>query len=208
MHRDAYIVGLTGGIGSGKSTVAEVFKTLGAALVDTDAIAHRLTASGGRAIDVIRAEMGEQFIAADGSLDRAETRAQVFADGSVKRVLESILHPLIRKDVETALASDPVQGAPYAILVVPLLFDSLTYRNRSHTTVLVDCPIATQSERVISRSGLGAGETARIINSQLPRAFRLQLADDLIWNGDVLETLRSKIEPLHRRYLQNARSLK
>ena len=178
MLPDAYIVGLTGGIGSGKSTVAEVFKTLGAALVDTDAIAHLLTASDGRAIDAIRTEMGEQFIAADGSLDRAQTRARVFADGSVKRVLEAILHPLIREDVETALASDSVRRASYAVLIVPLLFDSLAYRKRIHTTLLVDCPIAIQFERVKRRSGLGVNETARIVNSQLPRMLRLQLADD------------------------------
>ena len=204
MGANGYIVGLTGGIGSGKSTAAALFSALGVVLVDTDAIAHTLTDRGGRANAPIRSRLGAQFIAEDGSLDRAATRDRVFADPNVKRQLEEILHPLIHEEVEIALRSDPVQKAPYALLVVPLLFETLTYRDRTHTTLLIDCPVAAQIERVRLRSGFSAEQTARIVDAQLPRALRLQLADDVIWNGESAGMLWTQIEPLHRGYVQNA----
>jgi dephospho-CoA kinase len=205
MGQNGYVVGLTGGIGSGKTTVADLFSSLGAALVDTDAIAHRLTASDGRAMAAIGAQMGSQFVAQDGSLDRDATRARAFSDPKVKLALEAILHPLIREDVEAALGSDHVRRAPYAMLIVPLLFEALTYRRRTHATLLVDCAVVTQFARVKHRSGLEESETARIVDSQIPRAVRLQLADYVVWNGDVLGGLPSQIEPLHRRFIQSAR---
>ena len=205
MARTGYIVGLTGGIGSGKSTVAGILSTMGIALVDTDAIAHALTAREGRAIAAIRARMGAEFIADDGSLDRAATRRDVFADPNVKLQLEAILHPLIREEVEIALRSEQVLKAPYAILIVPLFFETLAYRDITHRTLLIDCPVATQMARVGQRSGFAAEETARIVNSQLPRAMRLQLADDLIWNGESAARLSVQVAPLHLRYLLNAR---
>ena len=204
MPARGYIVGLTGGIGSGKSTVAGIFSTLGVALVDTDAIAHALTACGGRAMAAIRSRMGVPFIADDGSLDRSVTRERVFADQHLRRRLEEILHPLIHEEVDILLHSDPVQVAPYALLVVPLLFETLTYRDRTQRTLLVDCPVAAQHSRVTHRSGLSAEETARIVDAQLPRAVRLQLADDVVWNGHGTAPLRSQIEALHLRYVQNA----
>ena len=208
MQVSGYIVGLTGGIGSGKSTVANIFATLGVALIDTDAIAHALTARGGRAMTTIRAKMGTQFIGKEGALDRAVTRDCVFADASVKRQLEAILHPLIQEEVEIGLRSKPAKKAPYAMLVVPLLYETLTYRNQTHTTLLIDCPTDIQLERVKRRAGLDEEMAARIVDAQLPRPIRLQLADDVIWNGDSADALRSQIQLLHIRYAQNARNLR
>lgn len=205
MASNGYIVGVTGGIGSGKSTVAGLFAALGVGVVDTDAVAHALTAVGGRAMDPIRARMGQQFIAADGALDRVATRDRVFADAIVKLQLESILHPLIREEVESALQADTVRDAPYAMLMVPLLFETQSYRDRVDETLLIDCPIATQLERVARRSGLNSVATSRIVDAQLPRALRLQLSDDVIWNGDSAEALRPQIEPLHAHYMEKAR---
>ena len=205
MAISGYIVGLTGGIGSGKSTVAECFSSLGVAVVDTDAIAHALTARDGRAIAAIRARLGGQFIAADGALDRGVTRERVFADANVKRQLEAILHPMIQEEVQAALQSDRVKKAPYAMLEVPLLFESPVYRDRIDATLLVDCPVATQLERVRLRSGLGADATTRIIDAQIPRAIRLQLADDVVWNGSGADKLPIQIELIHARYARNAK---
>ena len=204
MAVNMYIVGLTGGIGSGKSTVADLFGSLGVAIVDTDVIARELTGIDGRANPAIRARMGAEFIASDGSLDRAVTRDRVFAEAGAKRELEAILHPLIHSEVEMALRSDPVQSAPYSMLVVPLLFETLTYREHTHSTLLIDCPVATQVERAKRRSGLGADELERMVNAQLPRVVRLQLADDLIWNGKMTDTLWTQIELLHEAYIQSA----
>ncbi len=202
MHAEPYIVGLTGGIGSGKSTVANLFSAFGAVVVDTDAIAHALTARQGRAIDLIREVIGEDLIAPDGSLDRRETRRRVFADKIAKRQLESILHPLIREEVEATLGTQAVKLAPYTLLVVPLLFETHAYRTRARRTLLVDCTVSTQLERVQRRSGLRVDEAMRIVDAQLPRAVKLQLADDVIWNGDGLESLGVQIERIHKCYLQ------
>ena len=208
MRDCGYIVGVTGGIGSGKSTVADIFASLGVALVDTDLIAHALTSSEGRAIAAIRLRLGGQFIGADGALDRAATRERVFADASVKHQLEAILHPLIHEEVEGALRAERVRAAPYAMLVVPLLFETLAYRGRTDKTLLVDCAVATQIERVGRRSGLTAVATSRIVAAQLPRALRLQLADDIVWNGDGIDALSSQIASLHQRYVEHARVLR
>lgn len=199
-----YIVGVTGGIGSGKSTIASLFATRGVALVDTDAIAHALTAPGGKAIGTIRSRFGEAVIDKDGALDRTAMRTRVFADANVKFQLETILHPLIREEVDCALRAGEVLRAPYAMLVVPLLFESLTYRDRTDATLLIDCPIAIQLERVKLRSGLNADETTRIIAAQLPRPVRLQLADAVVWNGGSAAILWPQVERLHLHYLENA----
>ncbi len=208
MAVNGYIVGLTGGIGSGKSTVADLFSMAGVGLVDTDSIAHALTAGDGYAMAEIRKRMGEQFIAPDGSLDRAATRRRIFVDPAVKLQLEAILHPLIHEEVEKALRSDAMQQAPYSILVVPLLFETLAYRDRTHQTLLIDCPVGTQLARVKRRSGLSADEPARIVDAQLPRAVRLQLADDIISNNASTDALWPQVEPLHLSYVQNAKSLR
>ena len=203
-----FIVGVTGGIGSGKSTVADSFSKLGVAIIDTDAIAHALTVRDGRAIASIREIMGAHFIAEDGALDRTVTRERAFSDKCVRLQLEAILHPLIHEEVEFALRADAVQNAPYAMLAVPLLFETLTYRKRTQRTLLIDCPVAAQLERVKRRSSLSADFASRIVDAQLPRSMRLQLADDVIWNGDIIGTLHSQIESLHIFYVQRARSVR
>jgi dephospho-CoA kinase len=196
-----YVVGLTGGIGSGKSTVARIFEELGATVIDTDAIAHALTGPGGAAIAPIRAAFGADYITAEGALARARMRELVFADGARKRDLEAILHPLIRRR-----SDELVQYArgPYVILVVPLLVESRDYRARCQRVLVVDCPEEQQIERVAARSGISAAQVRAIMATQASRAARLAAADDLIDNSRDLAQLRGEAEALHRRYLRLA----
>lgn len=204
MFAEPYIVGLTGGIGSGKSTVANMFSAFGAAVVDTDIIAHALTTRHGRAIDLIREVMGEDLITPDGSLDRRATRQRVFADNAAKTQLEAILHPLIGEEVDATLATSAATFAPYTLLVVPLLFETQAYRARTRRTLLVDCNVSMQLERVQRRSGLDVEEVWKIVGAQLPRAVKLQLADDVIWNADDRESLGVQTERIHKCYVQQA----
>lgn len=200
-----FVVGLTGGIGSGKSTVADLFVGLGAALVDTDAIAHELTTGAdARAIPAIREAFGTEVVAHDGSLHRAAMRNRVFADPEARQRLEAILHPMIREETALRIQSPVMRAAPYAILAVPLLFESLSYRQQLDETLVVDCPIALQMARVQRRSSLSAPEVKRIVAAQIPRVVRLQLADRLVFNADTVEALQRPIESLHQHYLQRA----
>jgi dephospho-CoA kinase len=199
-----YVVGLTGGIGSGKSAVAELFAQRGITVVDTDAIAHALTTSAGAAMAAIRAEFGDAAAGADGALDRAAMRAMVFADPSARKRLEAILHPLIRAESERQIADKPA-GSAYAILMVPLLIESGDYRKRVNRIAVVDCAESTQIERVMSRSGLARNEIERILAAQATRAERLAAADDIIDNDGALAGLAPQIEDLHHRYLELSR---
>lgn len=196
-----FIVGLTGGIGSGKSAAATLFEEFGAAVVDTDAIAHELTAPGGTAIAPIRAAFGDEVVAPNGALDRAAMRRKVFTDAQAKGRLEAILHPMIRAEADRRSAA---ARAPYVVLVVPLLVESGGYRSRVQRVTVVDCPEAVQVARVMSRSGLSAGEARAIMAAQVGREARLAVADDVIDNGGELAALRPQIEALHRRYLEMA----
>jgi dephospho-CoA kinase len=196
-----FLVGLTGGIGSGKSAAASLFEALGAAVVDTDAIAHELTAPGGAAIESIRSAFGDDVIDARGALDRAAMRRKVFADPQAKARLETILHPMIRAEADRRSAAS---RAPYVVLVVPLLVESGGYRSRVQRVVVVDCPEAVQVARVMSRSGLSAEEARAIMAAQISREQRLAVADDVIENGGELAALRPQVEALHRRYLEMA----
>ena len=146
-----FSIGLTGGIGSGKTTVADLFGERGAALIDTDAIAHQLTTPGGAAIDAIRAAFGDDFIGADGAMDRARMRAHVFADAGARKRLEAVLHPLIRS--ETARAAQAARG-DYLIFVVPLLVESQQWRTRTSRILVVDCSEEVQIARVMQRNGM------------------------------------------------------
>jgi dephospho-CoA kinase len=193
-----YTVGLTGGIGSGKSAVAALFSGLGVHVVDTDEIAHELTRPGGEAIAALRAEFGADAIAADGSLDRTAMRRLVFGDGKAKRRLEGILHPLIRAESARRLE----RGAgPYAILVIPLLVESGVDRSRTERVLVVDCPETSQIERVMRRSGFSEAEVRAILSSQATRGQRLAAADDVIDNGGPQSALADQVVRLHEKYL-------
>ncbi len=197
-----YVVGLTGGIGSGKSAVGDLFAARGITVVDTDAIAHALTAPGGLAMPVIRAEFGDTVVSDDGALDRAAMRAIVFADASARKRLEAILHPMIGSESERLLsAGESNRDSPYAILMVPLLIESGSYRDRVDRVAVVDCAETTQIARVISRNGLARSEVERILAAQATRAQRLAAADDVIDNDGTLAELAPQVECLHLEYL-------
>ncbi len=198
-----FIVGLTGGIGSGKSAVAALFAELGAEVVDTDAIAHELTAPGGAAIAAIRAAFGDDVIAGDGALDRAAMRRRVFADAQARQRLEGILHPMIGTESTRRCA---VSTAPYVVLAVPLLIETGSYRGRVQRLLVVDCREETQVARVMKRSGLSADEVRAIMASQATRAARLAVADDIIDNDGEFARLRAQVEHLHGEYLRLARA--
>ncbi len=191
-------IGLTGGIGSGKSTVARLFEEHGAGIVDTDVIAHQLTQAGGEAIAAIRKIFGDRFITADGAMDRAEMRALVFSDAAAKQQLEQILHPLIRLQAKAQVQQ--LQSAPYIIIVVPLLPESPAFQQLIQRILVVDCEETTQIARVMRRSLLTEAEVRAIIARQTPRAARLKLADDLIHNDGGLDELAAQVAILHEHY--------
>lgn len=191
-------VGLTGGIGSGKSLVADLLAGHGAAIVDTDAIAHRLTAAGGHAIAAIRREFGEAFIDPSGALDRARMRAQVFGDDAVRRKLEAILHPLIRAQAEADAAA--ATTAAYVVFAVPLLVESGDWISRVNRVLLVDCPVPEQIRRVTQTRGLARAQVESIIVRQASRAQRLAAADDVIVNAGSRSQVASRIARLHLHY--------
>ncbi|MHB0917666.1 MAG: dephospho-CoA kinase [Thiobacillus sp.] len=193
-----FAVGLTGGIGSGKSTVADCFAALGVPVIDTDVIARELTAPGGAALEAIRAAFGATVMQADGTLDRAVLRRRVFADSAARHQLEAILHPRIRQGVALKLAT---LTAPYALIVIPLLVETGDYRDVLNRVLVVDCPEAVQIARVMARSGLAHGEIKAILAAQAGRAERLAVADDIIVNTLSLEALRAEVAALHQRYL-------
>jgi dephospho-CoA kinase len=196
------VVGLTGGIGSGKSAAADEFARLGVTVVDTDLIAHELTGPGGAAIAEVRRLFGDSCIDARGAMDRAKVRARVFAEPAERRRLEALLHPLIRQESERRLAA---ASSPYAVLVVPLLVESGDYRSRVRRVLVVDCPEDLQIRRVMARSAMTEAEVRRVIAAQVSRAERLAAADDVIDNSGSLEALRERVQALHREYLALAR---
>jgi dephospho-CoA kinase len=195
------VVGLTGGIGSGKSAAAEEFARLGAAVVDTDEIARELTAPGGAAMPSIRTAFGDACVSPSGALDRAAMRRRVFADAAAKRMLEQLLHPMIRAESEQRIAA--AQG-PYVVHVVPLLVESGDYRRRVDRVLVVDAPEETQIERVRARSGLAEAEVRAIMRSQASRAQRRAAADEVIDNAGSLESLHAQVAALHQKYLRLA----
>lgn len=196
-----FVIGLTGGIGSGKSTVAEMFSELGAGVVDTDRIAHELTGPGGAALGAIALRFGERFLTPNGGMDRELMRSLIFSDPDAKSDLEAILHPLIRTESARRVAES---AAPYILLVVPLLFETGKDPERFQRVLVVDCEEQTQLERVVSRSGLHPEQVHAIMENQVPRAQRVAGADDLIRNEGDMAGLRAQILPLHRKYLELA----
>lgn len=192
------VIGLTGGIGSGKSTVADLFAERGATIVDTDLVSHQLTRSGGAAIDAIRAAFGESVLRADGALDRDAMRERAFGDPQARSRLESILHPMIR--AESLRQIDAADG-PYVVYVVPLLVESGGRSGRVDRVLVVDCPVEVQVERVMRRSGLTAERVASILAAQASREQRLAAADDVIDNAGTPDRLPTQVDALHERYL-------
>jgi dephospho-CoA kinase len=193
-----FVVGLTGGIGSGKSAAADEFAKLGVTVVDTDVIAHELTPKGGAALPHIEKQFGKDFLSG-GAMNRKRMRERVFADPAAKKDLEKILHPMIRAESARRIAG---AMGPYVIHVVPLLVESPDYRKRVDRVLVVDVPEGTQVERVRSRSGLSGDEVRAIMRTQVSRAERLAAADDVIDNAGPREALRTQVAALHRKYLQ------
>uniref|UniRef100_UPI00334161BC dephospho-CoA kinase n=1 Tax=Castellaniella defragrans TaxID=75697 RepID=UPI00334161BC len=191
-----FSIGLTGGIGSGKSQVADLLADWGAAIVDTDRIAHALTAPGGEAIEAIRAHFGAAAIGADGAMDRFWMRARVFEDSAARHSLEAILHPLIYRVVHEQAAQ--ARGC-YLVCVVPLLVESGRWRDRVDRICVVDCDPQTQVRRVQARSGLTPQAIERIMSTQASREKRLAVADDIVLNDGPtsLDELVHRTRALH-----------
>jgi dephospho-CoA kinase len=192
------LIGLTGGIGSGKSAVAQRFADLGATIIDADDIAHRITAPGGSAIPAIEASFGREYIAPDGSLDRAKMRRLVFDDPSALQSLEAITHPLIRSETVHQAALAHENGALYLLFVVPLLVESGTWHSILDHLIVVDCPPEKQIQRVMQRSKLSQAEVEQIIAKQATRADRLAAANTVIVNDGDLADLLPQVDALHQ----------
>jgi dephospho-CoA kinase len=196
-----FVVGLTGGIGSGKSAAADEFARLGVSVVDTDAIAHALTQQGGAAVAEVEKRFGKQFVV-NGAMDRKKMRDHVFADPAAKRALEALLHPMIREESARRIAA---ASAPYVVHVVPLLIESPDYRRRVNRVLVVDAPEEVQVARVRARSNLPEEEVRVIMRTQVTRAARLAAADDVIDNAGSRDALRNQVAALHQKYLQFAK---
>lgn len=194
-------LGLTGGIGSGKTTVAGFFQAYGAMVVDADAISRQVTAPGGMAIGPIREQFGAHYITPEGALDRVRMRQASFSDARTRARLEAIIHPLVAQ--ETARLEDEAraEGARCIVFDVPLLVESRRWRQRVDQVIVVDCPPEVQIERVMARSALARDEVSHIIASQAPRLQRLQAADIVIFNAGVsIERIAAQVRQLASRF--------
>ena len=200
----SFVVGLTGGIGSGKTTVANLFAQRGAAVVDTDLIAHELTSAGGKAMPPIAATFGPDVVCADGSLDRVAMRQLSFSNPHQRQRLEGILHPMIREE-SLARCHHANASSPYVLLVVPLLIESGAYREYLNRILVVDCDEARQVERVMARSGLSENEVRAIMAVQTSRSTRLAAADDVVDNDGPSGKLCARVDELHQYYLELSR---
>ena len=191
------VVGLTGGIGSGKSAVADAFAARGIPVVDVDAIAHELSAAGAAGQRAVAAAFGSDAVAPDGALDRAWLRRQAFADPAMRARLEGVLHPLIRAEADRRVAA---WQSAYGILMVPLLLERGGVRDRVDRVLVVDCPEDLQVQRVMARSNLPESEVRAIMAAQLPRAARLARADDVIDNAGPRSAIDGQVAALDARY--------
>jgi dephospho-CoA kinase len=190
-------VGLTGGIGSGKTTVAKVFAKLNIPVIDADEIAHRLVEKGRPALDQIRQEFGPDILNQDGSLNRKKLGERVFSDPEQKQKLESILHPLIYKTIQSEVER---LNAPYCIICIPLLFET-GLAHFVDRVLVIDCPVEMQIERVKTRDNLTIERIQSVINSQVSREFRKEKADDLIDSTVPDYRLAEQVKKLHNSYL-------
>lgn len=198
-----WIVGLTGGIGSGKTQVSNAFEALGVPVIDTDLISHAITAPNGLAIPVIREIFGADLIDPSGRLDRDKMRKLVFTDAEARRKLEAILHPLIANVTMASIAQHT--DAPYVVLVVPLLAESPQWLNRCDRVLVIDCELETQISRVMARSNLTREQVLAIIATQASREERKAIANEVIVNESSLEALTQQVRKLHDFYLTMAK---
>lgn len=194
-------IGLTGGIGSGKSTVLRMLQALGAAAIDADAISRATTAPGGAAIPRIAQSFGAEFIGPDGALDRSRMRERAYAHPEARRELEQIIHPLVGEEIARQVDAALAAGARCIVFDIPLLVESGRWRAQVDRVLVVDCEPQTQVARVVARSGLAPEEVRAIIAAQAPRALRLAAADIVICNeGLTLEALRYEVEQAARSF--------
>ena len=193
-----FIVGLTGGIGCGKSSASQLFSELGIDVIDTDVIARQLTQPGGQAISAIRDSFGNAFLTADGALDREKMRNLVFSDSRARQQLEKILHPLI---LQETIAQIEHSRSPYTILVVPLLLETNDYNPIVQRILIIDCEEQIQISRTMARSQLSEQQVKAIMAQQISRKDRLRKADDVIVNDRDIECLKAQIIQLHHQYL-------
>lgn len=200
-----FSVGLTGGIGCGKTTVANMFSARGVSIIDTDQISHALTTVGGTAIPAISEQFGAEFLDATGAMDRAKMRAHVFENPAARVRLESILHPRIFAEAERM--AEQAQGV-YIIFVVPLLLESGNWKQRVSRILVIDCPESRQIERIMgrNRNGMTAQQARAIMATQVSRETRLAAADDVIFNDRNLMELEEKVDKLHTHYTTFATS--
>lgn len=198
-----YVVGLTGGIGCGKTEAARIFARLGVPVVDVDLIAHQLTQPGEETFSEIIDIFGKDYLLPDGSLNRAALRDKVFTDIAARKDLEGILHPAIHERALRELEAN--QDAPYQILAISLLFENQRYKDVVTRSLVMDCGEQLQVERTMKRSGLTEEIVRGIMAAQVSRAIRLKMADDVIVNEGSLEDLTQKIEEMHKKYMQACR---
>jgi len=198
--RAAFQVGLTGGVATGKSLVADEFAALGIPVIDTDVIARQVVEPGQPALERIAERFGPHMLAADGSLDRRRLRNHVFANVGERRALEAILHPLIR---ERSRAEAQAANGPYQLLVVPLLLETDWHR-RVDRVLVVDCPESVQLARLVDRDGEQPEQARRMLDAQIPRGQRLAAADDVIDNSGSRAETQRQVGRLHERYLELA----
>ena len=194
-----YIVGLTGGIGSGKSEAAKLFAELGAPVVDVDVISHELTTKGQATLKKIAQVFGKDILSSDGSLNRAALRQKVFGDSEARKKLEAILHPAIYNKATERLEENA--SAPYQILAIPLLFESDRYLRIINCSLVIDSDTKLQIARASKRDGLLEADIQKIIDVQMPREKRNALADDIILNDGSIEELKEKVKQVHEKYI-------
>ncbi len=200
-----FSLGITGGIGSGKSTIAHLFAERGASVIEMDVIAHQLTAPGGLGMDAIRREFGAQFVNEDGSLNRAKMRELVFQDASAREKLEAILHPMIKEEAQNQ--ANQSKG-DYIIFVIPLLTEQPVWQDMPDRILLVDCPEELQINRVMMRNRMEKKQVEAIMAAQATRQERLAIADDVILNDNEIDKLLEKIDYLHSKYKKIAEERK
>lgn len=196
----AYRVGLTGGIGSGKSTVSSIFSRLGVPVIDADQIARSLVEPGTDALSKLTAHFGEEILN-QGQLDRRRLRELIFTDETARQWVEALLHPLVKREM---LSRADQQDSAYVVLEIPLLFEA-GYQNLLDRVLVIDTPPALQVDRVVSRDEVPQDQVESVIRAQISAKARLKQADDVIDNTGSLEQLREQVESLHWKYLEMAR---